>query len=222
LVGILADPSKLDPKLTAFYQSCTDLKTIDSQDATKQLSYYLSFIDQNIDGATTWDSTFYFTGLIHTLKMNALFSTGVEIDAKEPANYLFQLTQGGLQLPDRSFYLGSESADLLKQYQKHISTMFTLLKIQGDNDKRAAQVIEVEKLIAQISADNADLRDPFKTYNKVATNDLKKLAPNVAWTRYLSGAHVNAATVNVKVPTFFKAFSDLFASGGPITTTHVA
>lgn len=222
LVQILSDPSKLDPKLTDFYQSCMDEKTIDSKDATQQLATFNHYIDQNIDGATSWDSTFFFTGMIHRLKMNALFSYGVEIDAKEPSKYLYQLSQGGLQLPDRSFYLGSESQALLDQYKTHISKMFTLLKIPGDNDKRAAQVIEVEKLIAQISSTNADLRDPFKTYNKISTADLMKLSPNVLWARYLQSAQVNVVNVNVKVPSFFKAFSDLLAPIGPVTTSHMA
>ncbi len=219
----MKDPSKLDPKLTAFYTSCTDVATIDSKDAKQQLSYYMQYIDANIDGATSWDSTFYFTGMLHSLKMNALFSTGVEIDAKEPTNYLFQLSQGGLQLPDRSFYMGSEAAALLAQYQTHIANMFNLLNLPGDNTKRAAQVIEVEKLIAQISADNADLRDPYKTYNRMNSADLGKLCPSVTWSKYFQRATPKTPEkVNVKVPAFFKAFSDLLAPKGPITTTHIA
>ncbi len=65
-------------------------------------------------------------------------------------HYAAYLLQGGLELPDREYYLADSPhmRDIRSEYQKHISEM---LKLAGftDTDARAARIVELEHAIAE-------------------------------------------------------------------------
>jgi len=226
LAEVIKNPEKLDPKLRDFWNSCINVEAIDKIDVKKSLSFFMDFIDEEVEKKWDRESTFAFIGILHSLRMNSLFSIGMEIDPKNPERYLLQLSQGGLTLPDRSLYLNDdkEGKDLLVQYEQHIVNM---LKLQGLSATKAAksatEVIQLEKALAKISISNADLRDPFKTYNKIDQSQLRELFPSANWLGYFVSAGMTGVDiVNVKVPTFFKQLSDLFKKDGFITPSMMA
>jgi putative endopeptidase len=71
--------------------------------------------------------------------------------------------QGGLQLPDREYYLGDseQMRKIRAQYQTHIATM---LKLAGfsNTDERAVRILELEHAIAQTHRSLADNEDIHK------------------------------------------------------------
>ena len=107
-------------------------------------------------------------------------------DKKNSSIYAFYLSQGGLSLPDRDYYVNPKLASILEDYGKHIIRMFT---IQGMSRKKArdsaAIIMSIEKELAEASRKRSDLRDEEKNYNRVPVGDLIRKYSKVNFARYL-------------------------------------
>src|ERR1700685_3086349 len=100
----------------------------------------------------------------------------------DPKRYDAYLLQGGLELPDREYYLSdSESMrDLRYQYQKHVSA---ILKLAGfaDTDVRAKHIIELEHAIAERHAPLADEHNTTNANTSWKQADSADNAPGLDW-----------------------------------------
>ena len=128
-----------------------------------------------------------------TVKLMALapFDMGIDVDPKNPHAYAISVTQSGIGMPNRDYYLGSDPA-LVKTrdaYKKYLATMFSLAGL-SDAQNRADRVYAVEAKIAEAQWPNADRRDVDKIYNPMSVSDLEKLAPQFPWKPYLDAAGV--------------------------------
>jgi len=122
----------------------------------------------------------------HTPNLFGLWVAGGLNDSDRYAPYLMQ---GGLQLPDREYYLSDD--EHMKQirggYQSHISAM---LKLTGftDTDARAARILELEHALALTHRTLADNEDIHKANNTWTQPDFKAKAPGLDWDEYFAGA----------------------------------
>ncbi len=118
-----------------------------------------------------------------------LFGLWVAPDFNGSERYTVYLLQGGLQLPDREYYLDdSERMRTIRtQYQAHVSAM---LKLAGfsDPDARAARVFELEHAIAEKHWTLADDQDIHKANNPWKQADFAAKASGLDWTEYLLAA----------------------------------
>jgi endothelin-converting enzyme/putative endopeptidase len=107
----------------------------------------------------------------------------------DSAHYAAYLLQGGLELPDREYYLSNtpHMKDLRAKYQAHISAM---LKLAGfDNtDARAAKILELEHSIAEKHISLADSEDIHKANNPWKKADFSVKAPGLDWAEYFRAA----------------------------------
>ena len=107
-------------------------------------------------------------------------------DRKNSSIYAFYMNQGGLSLPDRSYYLDKKFEKVLGEYSKHLETMFRLF---GCNRKDAVSardaVLSIEKELASASRSRAELRDQEKNYNKTTVKDLVKKYKSFDFQLYL-------------------------------------
>ena len=139
------------------------------------------------------------------------FSLYVINDAGDPTRYVVHLYQGGLGLPDESYYREAKFADVVAAYEKHVTRMFELAEI--DNAQaRAASVLKLEHDLALHHWDVVTCRDPQKTYNLLDRERLDNLQPY--WTEWISGIGATpdafAETV-VMQPSYFEALGALLA-----------
>jgi putative endopeptidase len=104
-----------------------------------------------------------------------LFRVFVRPDSKKSDQYITYLTQGGLGLPDESYYREPKFEALRKAYVTHLGKMLALANVP-DAEKAAARVMEMETAIAGGHWDNVRTRDADKTYNKMSRAQLKSLA----------------------------------------------
>jgi putative endopeptidase len=77
---------------------------------------------------------------------------------------------GGLSLPDRDYYTNTDekSVDIRNKYVLHVQKMFELLGDQPDRAKaEAAEVLEIESVLAKASLTRVERRDPYKLFHKV-------------------------------------------------------
>src|SRR5580658_9432446 len=143
-----------------------------------------------------------------------LFGLWVAPGFNDPEHYAAYLLQGGLEMPDREYYLSdSESMrDIRAKYQTHVSAM---LKLAGftDPDVRAQHIIELEHAIAEKHIPLADQGDIHKANNTWKQADFAANAPGLDWAEYFRGAGLSGqASFIVWQPTAFTGESALVAS----------
>ncbi|MBD0284155.1 MAG: M13 family metallopeptidase [Flavisolibacter sp.] len=148
-----------------------------------------------------------------------LFGVFVGQDRKNVNQYIPQLSQGGISLPDRDYYLKDDarSTEVRKEYRNHLERMFTLV---GENATTAAAsadaVMRIETALAKAQLSRVEMRDPYRTYNKFAVKDLGDLTPGLNWASLLQQMKVQGAdSVLVNNPTFFKT-ADILLSALPL------
>jgi putative endopeptidase len=114
---------------------------------------------------------------------------GVTIDEKNPDRYIVFVTQSGLSLPDRDYYLKNDDqfTELRTKFVAHVERM---LKHAGGEDpaKKAQGILELETQIAQRHWPVEKRRERELTYNLRTQDQLQALAKNFPWTDTLSAA----------------------------------
>lgn len=145
----------------------------------------------------------------HTLGAGSMFAVWVTADDKISAKNAVFVMQGGLGLPERDYYFNSDSrtVNIRNEYVKHIAKMFEL---SGTDVSMAEQnskvVMQMETDLAKASRKMADLRDPYKNYNKLPIAEMGKMTPSINWPNFLSKMGIqNADTIIIGQPEFLKA-----------------
>jgi endothelin-converting enzyme/putative endopeptidase len=143
-----------------------------------------------------------------------LFGLWVAPGFNDSEHYAAYLLQGGLQMPDREYYLADSDRmrDIRTKYATHVATM---LKLAGfsDPDNRAARVIALEHSIAETHLTLAEDQDVHKANNTWAQSDFTSKAPGLDWAEYFSGAGLaRQASFIVWQPSAFTGESALVAS----------
>jgi len=112
----------------------------------------------------------------------------VHQDNKNATQYIGDLYQNGLGLPDRDYYLLNDAKfkGIREGYVAHVEKMLTLAGIK-DAGKAAKDILALETRIAKAHWDKVDNRNPVKGYNKLDAAALKKLTSEIDWTVYLKG-----------------------------------
>ncbi len=143
-----------------------------------------------------------------------LFGLWTAPDFNDPAHYTAYLLQGGLQLPDREYYV-SNSEPMKKtreEYQKHVVAILKLAGF-GDTDARAARIVELERKIAEKHISLADDQDIHKANNPWNQSDFETKAPGLDWNEFFRGADLGERKkFIVWQPTAFAGESQLVAS----------
>lgn len=88
----------------------------------------------------------------------------VDNDPGDPERYLVFVEQGGIGLPDESYFREERFAAIREKYREHLERMFELANLD-DTAARAARVFDLETEIAATHWTNVDSRDSQKTYN---------------------------------------------------------
>jgi putative endopeptidase len=145
-----------------------------------------------------------------------LFRFGVGQDDKDSSKEIAQISQAGLSLPDRQYYLDDSKhfQEIRKQYVEHLTSMFTLA---GDTleqaTKEADSVMKIETALAKASMSRTEMRTPENVYHIYSVPDFQKLAPDFDFNTYFKDVHVgHFDSLNVATPDFFKTLNDLVAS----------
>jgi len=143
--------------------------------------------------------------------VGTFFALYVQQDQKDSSQQIASTRQGGLSLPDRSYYLTDDarSEKLRGEYVEHVTKMFVLA---GDTPEQAAteakSVMTIETALAKGSTERVEMRDPAKIYHIMTLAELQALSPDYDWKAYLAGTQIGEfKTLNVATPDFFKAMN---------------
>src|SRR5215471_21355208 len=176
------NPSTLEEKVGAFYRSFMDEARAEQLGA-KPIESELNALKN----AKTRDEFAALMGRSTTDFEFSLFNPTIDVDLKDPKKYAFYLTQAGIGLPDRDYYLKPEFAAQKTAYQNHVATVLKLLN-WPDPDKNAKDIVEFETKIANASWTKAQQRNLSATYNPMSIEELKKSVPGFAWEKFLTEA----------------------------------
>ncbi|MBX3091119.1 MAG: peptidase M13 [Cryobacterium sp.] len=134
----------------------------------------------------------------------------VDNDPGNPERYLVFLEQGGLGLPDESYYREEKFANVRHKYLPFLESMFSLSGLD-DAAERARRVFALETDIATQHWDNVASRDSEKTYNLRTWSDLS--GPDLSgWLRELDPPKGSFAEVVVRQPSFLEGLVPLLTS----------
>jgi putative endopeptidase len=151
---------------------------------------------------------------------NPLFAFSSGPDAKNSKMNIAQLYQSGLGLPDRDYYLKTDSStkSVRNSYKNLIIKSFTLTGVTSTTAKKNAEdIIALETKLAKASMSRTERRNPKKTYHKMSVKELTSLAPDFEWGNYfkLNGV-TKPGDINVAQPDFIKEVNKI------ITTTPIS
>ncbi len=141
-----------------------------------------------------------------------LFGAFVTTDAKQSDQYILYLNQGGLGLPDESYYRDPKFKPIREKYLAHIATLFELAGIPNSKDA-AARVMAVETSLAKHHWDRVKNRDRTLTYNKKDRKALEAISPGFDWTAWFEGYGAkDVSEVVVRQPDYFTAMVGLLTT----------
>jgi predicted metalloendopeptidase len=118
-----------------------------------------------------------------------LFGLWVAQDLDDPAHYAAFLVQGGLEMPDRDYYLSPSEhmQEIRTKYQAHIATVLRLAQV-ADADAKAAKIFDLEHRMAEVHWSRAESEEVTKGNNHWSRQDFDTRAPGLDWQAFFSGA----------------------------------
>ncbi len=125
---------------------------------------------------------------MHTANVLGLW---VEQDLNDPSRNAAYLVQGGLGLPDRSYYLdeGGDFSAIREKYRAHLAAAFRLAGVAAaEADAQASRVVAFEIRIARTHATRTDSGDVQKGNNAWTRAELESRAPGMDWGAFLRAA----------------------------------
>ncbi len=147
-------------------------------------------------------------GRMHRLGIAVPWEFYIDQDSKNSAKYLLHLTQDGIGMPEREYYLSqaAEQTRVREAYKKHIKKILTLSGMKTSAAQNACDIVmKIETKLAKASMPKEDTRDSEKTYHKYSVSKLQKEVPQILWAQYFKqlGA-LGISELIVAQPDFFK------------------
>jgi putative endopeptidase len=162
-----------------------------------------------IDAITDKASLISTLALLQREGVTGLFGALVSNDFKQSDRHILYLDQGGISLPDESYYRDAKFKPIREKFVAHVEKMFELAG-SADPKAAAARVMAVETGLAKHHWDRVKSRDRTLTYNKLDRKQLDALALGYDWTTWLKGYGVKPIDeVVVRQPDYFTAMAKL-------------
>jgi putative endopeptidase len=199
-------PSSLEDKVGAFYRSFMDQGRI-QQLGAKAIAGEL----EDVKRAKTRADLAALMGRNATDFEYSAFYYWIDVDLKDPTRYAFYLSQGGLGLPDRDYYLTPAFAEQKAAYQSYVATLLSLVN-WPDAAARAKDVVDFETQVAAVSWTKTQQRDLVATYNPMSIDQLRKWALGINWSGFLANAQLKGLRrVIVQEKSAFPKISAVYA-----------
>ncbi|HKO15039.1 MAG TPA: M13 family metallopeptidase [Gemmatimonadaceae bacterium] len=128
------------------------------------------------------------TAVLHT---DNPFGLWIAQDFNHPTRNVAALLQGGIEMPDRSYYLDTSAkmGAVRAEYRAHVARMLTLAGM-ANAQLRADSIVALETRIARVHWKLEDSEDPSKGNNHWARGDFGRKAPGLDWTAFFAAARL--------------------------------
>jgi putative endopeptidase len=171
------------------------------EDARKIGALYASFMDEGrinklglrpvqplldaVDGLRDVRDLAAFLGEFERVGGYGLFGAYVSTDDRDSDRYIFNILQGGLGLPDESYYRDDKFAEVRDKYVAYLERLLGLAG-HADPAAAAATILAIDTRLAAGHWERAETRDVQKTYNLVTAEELQQLCPSFDWHAYVT------------------------------------
>jgi putative endopeptidase len=208
-----AKRGSLKRKIGDLYRTGMDTPSIDRQG----LAPIRAELDR-LEAATRISDVHHVIAHLVSWGIAPCFELFAEIDPKNSTMMIAGLSQGGLGLPNKEYYLKDDPASeqIRNRYQTHITNMFELLGTSAGSAGHAAKIIlDLETHLARGSYSPEENRDPEVTYHRMSPDDLKQTAAGIDWdTIFQVTGYPEIQQINVHQPRFFKELSGMMSTVG--------
>lgn len=134
----------------------------------------------------------------------------VNVDAKQTDRYVTYVTQSGLGMPNRDYYLDEKFADKRPKYIAYIERALSLAGVEGAAEK-AQGIFDLEKKMAEVHWEPAKRRNRDLTYNLKTIDELKAFAPEMPWDAAFEAAGLGGQSeVVVREDDAIQALAEIF------------
>ena len=143
-----------------------------------------------------------------------------ESDMTDNSNTVLYITQSGLALGNRDYYLLAENAELREGYLNFLKKIFTLA---GDEkaEQKAKDAFDFQMTIAEPSWSMIQQRDIEARYNPMTPEQLYKEYPALRFDAYLDAMGIPAQSkIVLEQPSYFKALNRIVAKTNPLVLRH--
>ena len=208
----LAEQSAADTAATGvekivgdFWSTGMDAAKINAQ-GIEPLKTRLAAIDALADGPAVAE----YLRTIYARGEGGLFGFGPEADFDAPTMNIAYAMQGGLGLPDTTYYTDADKAQVREQYVAHIAKTLELSGVPAaDAQTQAKAVLAFETRLASKSKSSVEMsRDVKLFYNPVTPAEADALTPNFPWTAFFESQGVAVPEkFSLAIPDFHKEVS---------------
>ncbi len=151
---------------------------------------------------------------LYTMGYSPLFGFGGSTDLENSKMVITWLTQGGLGLPDKDYYLDEKgrAPKIRKKYVSHMEKMLQLIDYnEAEAQKAAKEIMALETRLASVSMARAEMRNPRVLLNKMDMEKLdNNISPDYDWQAFFSKVGLNnPGTINVVSDKFFTEISKM-------------
>ncbi|MCF0160797.1 MAG: M13 family metallopeptidase [Bacteroidaceae bacterium] len=137
--------------------------------------------------------------------VSPFFGCRIGSDRMDSNKKLVAISQGGTGLGQKDYYT-EDAAATVKVREAYKALMVDLFKLTGSTAAQAQQKMEnawrIENRLANAQLDRNEMRDPTKTYHKIAYSELKERYNKLNWDSFFQILGINPKEVNVSVFAF--------------------
>lgn len=174
----------------------------------------LAPIQSNFDtihALTSHNDLAAFWGAQQRVRIGTPVSMFVGQDQMQSDQYITMVSQSGLGMPDRDYYVkdSDENLALRQAYTGFISNLWSLAGWEG-GEQAAATVLAIETELANAHWSRIQNRDRRATYNKMTVAELAEHAPGFAWATFFEQAGVDINEVVVRQPDYLATFAQMY------------
>ena len=197
-------------KMYRFHAACMDEATIE-QRGLEPLRPLL----RTIDAIEQPGDLMQALGELHRRGFQAAFATLIFADLDRAERDRVHLTQSGLGLPDRQYYLAEHHGEVLEAYRDHVTRMLEQVGV-ADAEDASRRVLSLERRLAEASRPRARMQRVEEMNNPIDREGLAKLTPRLEWDRYFAALGQSRWNeLNLLVPEFFQQLDEALVAGGP-------
>ena len=197
-----------------------------SEEAQKIRDLFISFMDTTgissrglsplaadlkaIDRITDLASFITTMGRLEQGGIGGIFGAAVYADPMNSQKNIFHMGQGGISLPDESYYREEQYQPIREAFVAHVQKMGELAGVP----LMAIEILALESEIASHHWDQVKDRDATLTYNKTSRTELHTLAPLFDWDLWAEHAGIPSIAfddLNLHEPSFFSGISAMLA-----------
>ncbi len=226
-----ANSSNAMKYIHTFYSTAMDTNRINEQ-GFEALYPYL----KEIQDIGSNKDLILFIAKLHKMGVSAAFDFEVSQDVKNSQVYVPYLSQGGLGLPDRDYYIKMDERSMVirDKYKALINTMFEKIAIEMQNKGMEApfnqpnmgqSILELETVLAQASMSRTERRNMEKQYHPTPIDVLTRTHLNLDWGIYFGELQAKFKSMPILIvmqPDYFNTLNSLLLKDVSIWKSYLS